>query len=734
MNKLLLFLVFIGCTIASFGQINMTDLKNRSSKLSVKHLNLISQQEEMLDLTNLMQINEKFVPGFHGNIQTYDFNENKLKSLDLLETINQNPIFPENAILHTWNKLGNDLTCAVLISPWYVLASGSEFYSAEETPDKINFYPLNVCNDIEGEPFYIAKATDIYFFSEEGEDDWMNNIALIRLNRPFGATTGWMGYGYEDDSYYQSHTFYLTQIDESPEDQFNYKLEKYSATPNVTQVNGFFFAPYRVLVDGSAYYHNNIVHGVHAFTAWDNTGKYYDGVSRITQEKFNTISTIISANTPAQADLIPLKLAIKPEEISVSTPVDDIEFYLYNNSFSDFEGNVTIDIYLSTNNTISGNDIKLISYSVNLTVSAMASIYFAPDDKPQVPLYVPSATYILGAVITANDSNTDNNSTFTVDCDTLLVENIYATSYVFGRVNMTDQSSGNGYCMLLQCDDDGVTDFGYLAAVDEDHNFEFKNVLLGKYILMYLSPTGSNYVSTYYSQTPFWNDASNINLAISDTVRNIEIGAIEMSVLTGNKTVSGYLSHYSSKSVDIEEEDDFFDDVTVILQNLDDNTIISCCKPDNTGYYEFENIPSGNFDVFVDKVGYSLDTHHTFILEDESDGKENRDFYFYEDEKSVEAVVPTNVSLLAQEDEFSVYPNPVVNAFRIKTNNYKNKPITVELSNVLGEQIKVFNAYNEDYLFHVENLSSGVYCLTIRTPDDSFSTLFVLSKNEFIKS
>jgi hypothetical protein len=695
-----------------------------NEKLFVKHINLLTNEQTVWEVDSDLKTSESdFIPGFDGIIQNFSIEGNQLKSLDLEKIINQDPGHPDRTILYSNNYLEELLTCATIINPKFVLASGNAYLSAAGSPDKIVFADFNFI--INRDDYCYTFASDIYFFAADTLD-LTNNLALIKLVRPIGAITSWMGYGfYTGETFYKENKFYITHLDHN---ENGFELHKYSAVPDIFYDNNFLFKRNKILTNGGAYYRDpGITYGIITHEAWTNDGVYYDGATRITQEKFNTINSIIGAATPAVPDIMPLHLTVKPKFISVLSPLNDLAFYLHNYSSANFSGPITVDIHLSKNKEIDKNDEKLISYTYNATMPPLKTFRIAPSNKPTIPATIKPGKYYIGAIISTDDFDTFNNTTYDIDCDTIIVENPLATSYISGKIISSGESPGEGWCMLFRKSDNYLSALYDITEVDENLNFEFKDILTGNYIIYYIPKYNNNHrnIPTYYNQTPHWQNAMAIEAGISDSIKNIEIERIEIPEQNGTKSISGFLTKNDLKSF-TNKDSVFFSDVTIIALKSDNQSILGYTKTDTTGYYIIEHLPAETYNITVEKPGYTVSKSHSIHFTNETHFS-NVNFIFLPD-STIEASGNVTYSplILKEKNVFEIYPNPTSEFIKVKTTLPIETQKIISIYSINGNCIKTLRWVDEKSAeINIRDLPLGLYFVKMETADEVYSGKFV---------
>lgn len=726
-----MFIIAVVCfTVLHAQETNLNDLKS-SEKLIVKHYDLRTQTQEMWEVEKSKEDTQQseFTAGYKGAITNAYSIDNHLKALDLTEIFEEYPPYPERTILLTGNIETQEIGPSVLIDPKHLLSGGSRYFDIQESPGTIRVTSLDGYKLLDDLGY--ATATDIYCF-ETDTTDYRNLMTLITLDRPLGAIIGWMGYGYSNnDSYYNENTLYLTAL--KTDESSPYTLEKYTATPDLIHEDAIYFKPYTGLISGAPLYNSNgATLGILSHSGYvkinDVVTKYH-GVSRMTSTKYNTIASIIASDIPDEPDVMPLHLSVEPGIINPSTPFNEFVFHLHNYSKSTYSGPVNIDIYLSSDTNIDTTDTKLTSYTLeSISLSSLYSGYLSPENKPVLPADLTSGLYFLGAIIDTDDANLGNNTTPPSECAAVLVLNPGSSNYISGKITTGNDGPGEGYCMLFASNNNCLKGVAAIATVGADLNFKFENINDGSYIIAYipLDSYGHRNIPTYYNGTPYWQDATVIEVSSSDTVKDIQLARIELPAFTGTKNISGALSTWAEKSGNI-LMDDFFDDVTLILKNETNQSIASSCCPGTDGNYVFENLSDGTYLVSIDKPGFTQTEATQVTLTDEVQSVENINFKFNSD-STIVASSGTGVPLRIEENLiYAIYPNPVSNLLTVKTTVEtieNNATLVIYASN--GKTVSSYSLTgSETTEIDTKNLPSGLYFLKLVTQDKTHSQKFI---------
>jgi hypothetical protein len=133
--------------------------------------------------------------------------------------------------------------------------------------------------------------------------------------------------------------------------------------------------------------------------------------------------------------------------------------------------------------------------------------------------------------------------------------------------------------------------------------FCFQNVQPGAYLvkaaLAPASPHYWNYVPTYYSNVPFWWQATQV--VVSPNALNVNIGCITM--IPGiNPGGPGFIGGSIFQGANKSAPGDPVPNVAVLLLNMDDSPV-AYTYTDHLGQYSFPNLPYGTYKVWPEQAG-----------------------------------------------------------------------------------------------------------------------------------
>jgi len=370
---------------------------------------------------------------------------------------------------------------------------------------------------------------------------WVNNslwdydMSLISLDRPIGALTGWLGYGYHNDpNFFLAGSFiHNSYPGESPYDgEREYTQSGYYDS---LQVSGGVFAGDQLTFNlrsyggqsGSGAVKNDIV-----YASLSNGNSISTNDVRINSTKFGDFGSWISADYPSTYDLIPLDVNASPTTVTAGQTLSTLDFAVFNHSTSSWSGTVNFSVYLSSDDVISTSDTLLRSDSFTYSFSAKGYVRVNITTPPAIPTGLAPQDYYIGVILNISDYDTSNNYTDAQD------------------VSLVSVSSGNQTVSVMDVfttDQDGTaikTDFraGDTMLLWIEVNNEFPTAQQAYFEWIVLDPGGQDVPALEWkgnlTTDPgdlYWTLTATIP-AVSPTGAYTFIGRITFPTVSGNTT------------------------------------------------------------------------------------------------------------------------------------------------------------------------------------------------------
>lgn len=345
-------------------------------------------------------------------------------------------------------KFGN--TTGILIDPYHVLTAGHAV-SLNQAFGNTKIMPAYSQAD---SPYGFAYPEYVYILTTYAISS-ATDIAIIKLDRPLGALTGYSGYGYNNNQTFftGNGTFFNPSYPSAGlfdgEQLYNWKGK-------MDYVTNDFVYSFRTGIVGMS--------GSGIFTYVNNTPVTYGLVvstgikfNKINATKYDGINKILTNNTPAVYDVVPLTAGVYPGAVKQGQNPDSLTFYVHNYSTQDCpSGQVTAAVYLSSDSVITEQDQLLKTITINSIVNAKRTIAIKSTDIV-LPALSPG-DYWIGLKLTG-DNNSQNNTTGYRDAFKLKItgEDFVRIS---GRITSSQSAAGIS----------GITMQGFGETIKTDYN------------------------------------------------------------------------------------------------------------------------------------------------------------------------------------------------------------------------------------------------------------------------
>ncbi|MFZ4590962.1 MAG: trypsin-like serine protease [Ignavibacteria bacterium] len=349
-----------------------------------------------------------------------------LRNFDNIDLVNDPNAFPWRMTV----KFGG--VTGVLIDPYHVLTAGHTV-ALNQSFGTTKFYPAYGLAD---SPYGFAYPEYVYLPNNYAVSS-ATDYAIIKLDRPLGSLTGWVGYGYNNDNnyYLNNKTFFNPSYPSAG--NFNGEL-LYNWKGKMEYVTGEYVYSFRTGIagmSGSPLYtsvNNNLV----TYGVLTSTGIKFN---KININKFDAITYALNKDIPASFDIVPLTVSAYPKTLKAGNNLDSISFYLTNYSSVNYTNQqVNAAIYLSQDSIITDSDVLLQTYNVTSSINSLSAQKVLLSNVAVSGLS--SGNYWIGLKLTG-DNNLTNNVTGYRDAYKITVVN---TDYVkiSGRVTSSQSNSG----------------------------------------------------------------------------------------------------------------------------------------------------------------------------------------------------------------------------------------------------------------------------------------------------
>lgn len=385
-------------------------------------------QERKYD-TNFVQLWEsEWLPGSLGSPDFADWVAEEplggTSDMNSLSEVTDTTTYPARTNVKLWltfNGVGYEGS-GTLIDSYHVLTAGHCVYDSSlgGLVDSVEVIPGY---DDGYEPFGASNGVSVLTWDAWRNDtNWRYDVAVIRLDKPIGAVTGWLGYGYSSScSSYKSKTHHnFSYPGEGGYDGLSmyYRYGDFDSCPNSDES--------RHLDEswggqsGSGYYRINSSTGnryVYSVLSHGHGDSKTDGI-RLTNGKFESVQAWINAYRPDTFDLLPTDLNLERTSGDQGDSLGSFDFLIHNYGDTTFDDNIAYSIRISTNSTITTSDLLysyVVEYGSGTEIQARDSIRRVHASDIIIPSTLSAGTYYLGVILDVPDANSGNNDSSGVE-------------------------------------------------------------------------------------------------------------------------------------------------------------------------------------------------------------------------------------------------------------------------------------------------------------------------------
>ena len=347
-----------------------------------------------------------------------------------LQSTSQTESFPNRTTVKLFQSyrdqngvLRNYVCSGTLIDPSHVLTAGHCIYSHDDADNGWVFNDWAETVTVVpafrngNQPFGSASATQLHSFTGWTQDESFNgDIGLIDLDRPIGALTGWLGYGWSNSCGFYDDT-HFTSPGYPAESPFNGQL-MYSWNGNFDSCDtilgiwvgnevGFDRRSYGGQSGSGAWYSPGSGRFVRAVLSNGNSS--HTDYIRMNENFFDSVGNWIAQDTPSSVDLVCMDTTVSPSAVRAGDQIGTMNYLVHNYSSATFSGTVTARVYLSTNNGISASDTLLQTHTFTTTLTSKQSRRINVTNPPSIPNGTGTGSYFIGVILDINDNRTSNN-------------------------------------------------------------------------------------------------------------------------------------------------------------------------------------------------------------------------------------------------------------------------------------------------------------------------------------
>ncbi|MGZ3903921.1 MAG: YCF48-related protein [Bacteroidia bacterium] len=287
-------------------------------------------------------------------------------------------------------------------------------------------------------------------------------------------------------------------------------------------------------------------------------------------------------------------------------------------------------------------------------------------------------------------------------------------------------TAGNVYLFQQKTNHVGVSDTVAIAPIQSNGTYTFPDVIYGDYFIMVDADTSvaayKTAIPTYYSNKtyPFqWDSALAINhyTCGGGNQSGIDVKIIQLPGATsGPGQISGHISegvgfgqrlghgHNAPLGAPLKGVD-------IKLGKNPGGSPVARTTSDNNGDYQFNNIPVGNYKIYVNIPNYGMDSVLAISITSTSTVSTNNNYYV--DSLMVRVDTASNVGVHANASvagNLFVYPNPASSSVTLTAQKELGM---VTILNSLGQAVYKETVRSSQQHIDIANLPAGIYIITV---------------------
>jgi hypothetical protein len=266
--------------------------------------------------------------------------------------------------------------------------------------------------------------------------------------------------------------------------------------------------------------------------------------------------------------------------------------------------------------------------------------------------------------------------------------------------------------------------FNLIDSLQITGSYIFPGLLPGTYIVKAQPDSNSlaitNYIPTYYGNTPYWNTATNISTNALSNPYDIHLIFVPGPV-AGPGNISGIISNgfkvFSSGTPAV--------GVEILLTN-NTNQVIAVCYSDNLGQFSFNNIAYGTYKVRAEVTSIPV-VPTTVVLSPTIPAVTNLSYVI-----TPNGITTSTLEQLPVVNEISVtlFPNPANDYVNLDLSTPKSGNIVISIVDIYGRTVKASKHQvqkgNNHLIYETTSLRPGIYVVRIES-DMPFSNNRILN-------
>ncbi|OFY97596.1 MAG: hypothetical protein A2309_14650 [Bacteroidetes bacterium RIFOXYB2_FULL_35_7] len=271
-----------------------------------------------------------------------------------------------------------------------------------------------------------------------------------------------------------------------------------------------------------------------------------------------------------------------------------------------------------------------------------------------------------------------------------------------GNVKLNSAPVDHGYVLLYKKTANSISIPVDSVTISSNGNFLFTKIDTGLYYI-HAFPSSDYFPETfptYYGDQCYWADATPVYIDYTELYDSLDINIVSPSFQTGANYLSGKIISAGSSSP--------VTNADVLLKLVPDSIIRLTCTND-TGYYVFENIPQGQYNILVDIPCLPMDSVY-FVDFSSKLVCDNLD-YFVSD---TSIFIDNTTSLKNNKNDFlfKIFPNPASGHINFISDKVPDRIIIYDM---MGRVVFLSREKIVSGRINTECFSKGIYLMKVRT-------------------